>query len=54
MSQPPLDLTPIGTKHDKHKKPHLDSTPVDTKTPDPKPLTLPTESSKRKEKAGKE
>ena len=33
---------------------HLGSTPVGTKTPDPKRLTRPMESSKRKEKAGKE
>ena len=33
---------------------HLDSTPVGTKISDPKPLTQPMVSSKRKEKSGKE
>ena len=50
------ELTTIGLdsywhKHDKCKKSHLDLTPVGTKTPDPKTITLPTELSKRKEKA---
>ena len=35
-------------------QPPLDSTPVGAKTPDPKTLTLPTDSSKPKEKAQKE
>ena len=54
MSRPPLYLTPIGTNTTNEKIPHFEWAPVGTKTPDPKPLTLPTESSKRKEKALKE
>ena len=47
MSRPPLDLTPFFTNTKNAKVPHLDLTPVSTKMPDPKPLTRPTESSKR-------
>ena len=35
-------------EHAKHKISPFESTPVGAKTPDPKTLTLPTESSKRK------
>ena len=50
MSQPPLDLTPIGTIMTNAKMSHLESTPIGTKTTDPKALTKPTESSKCKGK----
>ena len=53
MSRPPLDLTPIGTNTTNAKISHLDSNMVGTKTIDPKPLTQPTEYSKRKEKRKK-
>ena len=46
MSQSPLDLTPIGTNTSNAKISHFESTHVVTKTPDPKPLTQPTELSK--------
>ena len=42
MSCPPLDSTPIGTNTTNAKILHLESIPVDKKTPEPKPLTLPT------------
>ena len=54
MSRPPLESTPIGTNTPNARISDLDLTPVGTKTPYPKPLTLPTESSKRKEKSQKE
>ena len=54
MSQPNLDSTPIGTNTTNSNISHLGSTTVGTNTPDPKVLTLPTELSKRKEKAQKE
>ena len=50
-SQPPLESTPIGKNTTNVTMSHLDLTPIGTKTPDPKPLTQPTDSSKRKEKA---
>ena len=49
MSRPPLDWTPAGTNTSNAKIFHLGSTPFGVKTPDPKPLTLPTYSSKYKE-----
>ena len=54
MSRPPLDLTPIGTNTTNVKTSHLDLTLVGAKTSGPKPLTQPTELSKRKEKSKKE
>ena len=48
VSQPPLESTPIVTNTSNAKMSHLDSTPVDMKIPDPKLLTLPTESSNAK------
>ena len=42
MSRPPLDSTPIGTNMTNITTSHLESTPIETKTPDPKPLTRPT------------
>ena len=54
MSQPPLYLTPIYTNTKNVHISHLDLTPIGAKLPDPKPRTLPTESSKRKEKVRKE
>ena len=54
MSHPPLESTPIGTNKANTQKLHLDLTPVGTKTPDPKPIKLPTESPKCKEKLVKE
>ena len=48
MSQPPLELTPIGTKISHTKLSHLDLTPVGAGTSDTKPLTVPTELSKVK------
>ena len=50
MSQPPLESTPIITKTKNATTSHLDSTTIRTKTPDPKTLTQPTNSSKRKKK----
>ena len=50
MSQPPLDSTPVDTKTTNAKTSHLDSTAVGTKTPDPKALTQPQETSKCKGK----
>ena len=47
MGRPPLELTRIGTDTTNEKRSHLESTPVGTKMPDPKPLTRPTESLKR-------
>ena len=44
MSWPPLDSSHIGVNTTNVKISHLDLTPVGKKTPDPKPLTLPTES----------
>ena len=54
MSWLPSDLTHIDTNTSNAKIPPLDLTPVGAKIPDPKTLTLPTESSKREEKARKE
>ena len=54
MSQPPLDLTTIGTDMSNAKISHLDLTPVGVKTPDPQKLKLPTELTKRKERDQKE
>ena len=54
MSRPPLYLTPIGTNTTNEKIPHFEWAPVGTKTPDPKPLTLPTESTKLKGKLQRE
>ena len=54
MSRPTLDSTPIDTNRTNEKISHLYSTPVDTKIPDPKPLTRPKKSSKTKEKAVKD
>ena len=48
MIRPPLDSTHIGKNTTNAKISHLESTPIGTKTPYPKPLTLTTESSKRK------
>ena len=42
MSRPPLDSTPTVMKMTNAKISHLESTPVGTKTLDPKPLTRPT------------
>ena len=53
MSQPPLELTPIGTNTTNTKISHLDSTPVGKKKPYPKPVTRTAESSKHKGKTGK-
>ena len=39
MSQPPLESIPIDMNMTNTEMSHLDSTPVGTKTPDPKPLT---------------
>ena len=47
MSQPPLESTSIDTNKTNAKTSHLDFTPVGTKMPKPKPLTQPTELSKR-------
>ena len=46
MSRPPLESTPIGTTTTYIETSHLGLTPIDKKTPDPKPLTLPTYLSK--------
>ena len=54
MSQPPLEWTPVGTNKSYSKIKLLESTTVGAKMPDPKPLTLPTKLSKRKEKVQKE
>ena len=54
MSQPPLDLTPIGTNTTNEKISHLDSTPIGKKKPYPKPVTWTTELPKHKGKPGKE
>ena len=43
MIQPPLNSTPIGTNKTNIIMSHFDSTPIGTKTPDPKPLTRPTD-----------
>ena len=54
MNQPPLELTTIGTNITNItniKTSHLELTPIGTKTPYPKQLTPPTDSSKRKKKA---
>ena len=48
MSRTPLDSNTIGTNTTNTKISHLDLTPVGTKTPDPNPLTQPTESPKQK------
>ena len=48
MSQPPLELTPIGANTTNAKTSHLKSTPVATKMLDLKPLKRPTESSNAK------
>ena len=45
-----MDSTPIHINTTNANTSHLDSTPVDTKTPDFKALTQPTELSKRKGK----
>ena len=42
MSQPPLGATHVGTNASNAKILTLDSTPVGTKTPDPKTQTLTT------------
>ena len=51
MSWPPLDSTPIGSIRTNVKTSHLESTPIGTKTPVPKPLIGLTYSSKGKWKA---
>ena len=43
MSRPHLDLTPLGTNTTNGTTSPIDSIPVGTKTPDPTPLTQPTE-----------
>ena len=53
MSQPPLESTPIGKKISDKKVSPLKLTLVRAKTSDPITLTLPTESSKRKERLKK-
>ena len=54
MSRPPLYSNPIGANTKNTKISHLDSTPAGAKIADPKPLTPPTELSKRKEISQKE
>ena len=44
MSRPPLDLTPLGTNTNNGKTLPMDSIPIRTKSPEPTPLTLPTDS----------
>ena len=41
MSQPPLDLTPLGNKTTNGTTSPIDLIPVGTKTPEPTPPTLP-------------
>ena len=43
MSRPTLDSTPLGTKTTNGTTSPIDSIQVGTKTPDPTPLTRPTE-----------
>ena len=50
MSPPTLEWTLVGKNISNTKISNLDSTPVSAKIPYPKPLTLPTEYSKHKEK----
>ena len=52
MSWSPLYSTHFGTNTTNTKIPHLESAPVRTKIPDPKPLKVPTEFSKRKKPPG--
>ena len=42
MSRPPLESNTIDTNKKKVKTSYLESSPVGTKTPEPKPLTRPT------------
>ena len=44
MSRPSLDLTPLGTNTTNEKTSPSDLIPVNTKLPEPMPLTLPTDS----------
>ena len=50
MSRPLLDSTPIGTNTKNVTTSHLDSTAIGKKSPDPNPLTRPTDSSEFKGK----
>ena len=43
MSRLPLDSTPLGTNTTNGTTSHINSIPVGTKTPEPTPLTQPTE-----------
>ena len=51
LSRPPLDSTTIGTNTTNVTMSHLESTPIETKMPDPKPLTQPIFLSKLKGKS---
>ena len=43
MSRPPLELTPLGMNTANGTTSTIDSIPVGTKTPEPMPLTPPTD-----------
>ena len=54
MSRPRLELTSVGKNTSHSKISPLDSTPVHTKTKDPKELTIPTELSETLRNSEKE